>query len=183
MSVGGTLSSPGHCEPVLVRELRLESKWSVPAAEDESVRHSDEIKIGDLFTVRRGIATGANGFFIITREDAEQLGVPAVAVRPVLPKALTLLTDVIERAEDGFPALVPQLCLIDSDLPMEEIENRYPKFSDYLAHAEQLGLLERNLVRRRKPWYRQEQREPARFLQVPLPRIPSWVRRAVELRL
>jgi adenine-specific DNA-methyltransferase len=164
MSTGGTLSSPVRYGSTLVADLRrVEAKWSVPAAE-EPYGLAAEFKVGDLFTVRRGIATGANEFFIIKREDAEQLGIPAVAVRPILPKARALPADIIERMEDGFPALTSQLCLIDCDLPQEEIRSRYPRFAEYLEKAKSSDLLERNLVRRRKPWYRQEQREPAHFL-------------------
>lgn len=163
MSTGGTLNSPRYCESVTVKDLQSEWKWIVPGRK-EANGTTLEIRIGDLFSVRRGIATGANDFFILTRAEAEALGIPALALRPVLPKVRALPDEVIEREADGFPALNKQLCLIDCSLSEEEIKARFPGFASYLAKAEKLGLLNRNLVRRRKPWYRQEQREPARFL-------------------
>ena len=75
-----------------------------------------------------------------------------------------LTSDVVERMEDGWPAVDPQLCVIDCGLAEEEIAGRYPELDKYLATAEAKGILERNLVRSRRPWYRQERRKPAAFL-------------------
>jgi hypothetical protein len=114
--------------------------------------------------VRRGIATGANDFFVMNRIDAKELGIPDSVLRPVLPKARTLKTDVVEKAKDGYPQVQPQLCVLDSDLPEMELKARYPLLMKYLKSAESLGIRERNLIRNRHPWYKQEQRDPAIFL-------------------
>jgi hypothetical protein len=41
---------------------------------------------------------------------------------------------------------------------------KYPKLALYLSTAEERGLRDRNLLRHRNPWYKQERREPAPFL-------------------
>ncbi len=162
MSVGGTISAPRHIEQTSIDELRHATKWSIPTRLART-HHSSDICIRDIFTVRRGIATGANEFFVLTREEAHRHGIPEAYLRPVLPKARTLEKDVIDRAPDGYPLVTPQLCLLHCDLPADDIKVRYPSLMKYLKTAEP-DIRNRYLVRRRHPWYKQEWREPATFL-------------------
>lgn len=162
LSMGANLLNPEHVEQITLAELIQESKWSFPW-----IRHrislSKTPSIGHLFTVRRGIATGANAFFIMERNVAAQRGIPEAALRPLLPKARNLESDVIEREQDGYPRVFPQLCLLDCELSMEEIGTMYPRLLDYLKTAPE-DTLQSALVRSRQPWYRQEQRQPPPFL-------------------
>lgn len=54
--------------------------------------------------------------------------------------------------------------LIDCPLPESVVKERYPALWAYLAEAKAAGIAEGYLARRRDPWYRQENREPAPFL-------------------
>ncbi len=58
----------------------------------------------------------------------------------------------------------PVMCVIDCDLPEHIVESRHPNLWKYLQTAEGLGILDGYLIGKRKPWYRQEQRESAPFL-------------------
>lgn len=162
LSSGGSLLNPKHTENVTLSELRQESKWKIPRIL-HSISSSLPPRIGDLFTVHRGLATGANSFFIMERSIAAQRGIPDVALRPILPKARTLETDIIEREKDGYPRVSPQLCLLDCELSEEEIRATYPRLLDYLKTASET-VLTSTLVQSRRPWYHQEQRHPASFL-------------------
>jgi len=162
LSGGGGLLNPEHTELVTLSGLINESKWKIPWIHH---RNSSSLcpRIGDLFAVHRGLATGANDFFIMERSVAAQRGIPEVALRPILPKARALETDVIERENDGYPRVFPQFCLLDCGLSQEEIRITYPRLLDYLKTAPQ-RVLNSTLVRSRQPWYRQEQRRPSPFL-------------------
>ena len=162
LSIGGTLDAPESSRIVSIGELRDEERWSMSCFGNDMAEAS--LHIGDLFSVRRGIATGANSYFILPRKTARKLGLPNVALRPILPKSRRLKSDVIERDSDGWPVVDPQLCVIDCELSETQIALRYPRLSRYLATAEGRGVLERNLVRHRRPWYQQEQRAAAVFL-------------------
>ena len=162
LSSGGTLEVPESSRTVSIATLKGEERWCISRPGTQTA--DAQVKIGDLFSVRRGIATGANDFFILRREAAEALGLPEVALRPILPKSRLLKSDVIERGMDGWPAVEPQLCVIDCELSEEEIALRFPRLREYLATATGHDVLDRNLVRHRRPWYRQEQRRPAMFL-------------------
>lgn len=162
LNSGGNLLNPEHTEQVTLSELINENKWKVPWIRRRKLPTLHP-RIGDLFTVRRGLATGANDFFIMERSVAAQRGIPEFALRPILPKARALETDVIEREADGYPRVFPQLCLLDCELSQEEIGIMYPSLLNYLKTAPE-KVLKSTLVRGRKPWYRQEQREPSPFL-------------------
>ena len=162
LSVGGSLDSPERSRLISVRALRNEEKWSAiaPQVSPDEV----DLCIGDLFSVRRGIATGANDFFVLPRMRALALGLPDIALRPILPKSRQLTSDIVERKSDGWPRVEPELCVIDCELSEEEIAGLYPRLGEYLATARDRGILERNLVRSRRLWYHQEERQPASFL-------------------
>ena len=160
---GGSLTQPARVQKIAIEQLRDARRWTVPFP---AVIDRDEtgICIDDLFAVKRGIATGANDFFILDRTRAHDLGLPEEVLRPLLPKVRQLPTDEVAARSDGYPDLEPQLCLLDCDLSDSQVRQRYPRLSDYLTSADGTGIRERNLVRHRRPWYRQEQREPAPYL-------------------
>jgi hypothetical protein len=143
--------------------LEYEKKWTIKYR--ETVERDDSyVKLGDLFSVRRGIATGANDFFVLERERARELGIPDVALTPLLPKAKSLTSDIVAKKRDGYPAIDRQLCVIDTAMSENEILEKYPDFMMYLEKGKNDGIKNGHLVGRRHPWYKQEIREPAPFL-------------------
>jgi hypothetical protein len=162
-SKGGTLVNPIDVEKIRIAELDKNAKWTIskPIIIE---RNENFVKLGDLFSVRRGIATGANDFFIMERKRATELGIPEIALKPLLPKAMSLDSDVILRKRDGNPKIKNQMCVIDCSLPESDIEIKYPDFMKFLKKGKSDGVLNGYLVSRRSPWYKQEQRDPAPFL-------------------
>lgn len=163
MSLGGSLSAPMTSEHVTRDRLRSVAKWtrfpSVGADHD-----SRATTLGDFFTIKRGLATGANSFFILKRSEARRLGIPETVVKPILPSSRHLRGSIIEADTDGYPRLENQLVIIDCDRPEEELRRQYPEFSTYLERGKRQGIHQGYLASRRTPWYAQERREPAPFL-------------------
>jgi hypothetical protein len=89
---------------------------------------------------------------------------PERFLRPILPSPRHLKVTVIDADVDGYPRIDRQLCVIDCDLPEPVVEQSHPALWDYLQTAESLGVKDGYLVRKRTPWYKQEQREPCPFL-------------------
>lgn len=162
VTAGGSLRNPDVNQTILLDDLRKADTWTVPFF--QRTADSEQLRIRDLFSVRRGIATGANEFFIMTRTRAAELGIPKCALRPLLPKERTLTADIIEADDEGYPKVSLQLCVIDCDLSEKQIAKRYPKLMRYLKTAKSSGILNRYLLRHRHPWYKQEVRTPPRFL-------------------
>jgi hypothetical protein len=165
-TLGGTLLRPQLEQQVSPATLRKTRKWTNhPRAGGSGTAARDPgIVLGDLFTIKRGLATGANDFFILPRHEAARWGIPASFTKPILPSPRHLALQVIEADRDGAPRLTPALALIDCDRPEEELRARYSTFWEYLQAGKRRGIDQGYLASRRSPWYSQEKREPAPFL-------------------
>src|SRR5207237_975299 len=138
-------------------------KWT--AFPGNSTRGSTPVAtLGDFFTIKRGLATGANAFFILERTEARGRGIPEAFLKPILPGSRYLRDPVIEPSADGHPRLDRSLVLIDCDVPEDEIRERHPGFWSYLQEGRRQGIPAGYLASRRSPWYSQEKRAPAPFL-------------------
>ncbi len=161
-SYGGSIEAPATERLVSADELRLERKWTrfptrAPRAESACAR------LGDFFVIRRGIATGANGSFIMTREQARERGLPAECLRPILPSPRHLATDEVLASKDGAPRTEPQLVLLDCRLPEDRVRDEHPPLWRYFEKIRP-DVAGRYLCTRRTPWYAQERRPAAPFL-------------------
>jgi hypothetical protein len=163
LSFGGPLSAPNASESVPLETLRPARKWTgFPG--NAAHERSPAATLGEFFIIKRGLATGANAFFILEREQARRCGIPEAFLRPILPGSRHLRGGVIEAGPDGYPHLERPLVVIDCDLPEELIRDRHPGFWCYLQEGSRLGIPSGYLASRRNPWYAQERREPAPFL-------------------
>lgn len=124
-------------------------------------RSGQYVRVGELFEVRRGIATGCNDFFVLDVQKAEAEKIEPEFLVPVLPPPKKLSVEEITSTLDGFPTNVPFRLLIRCDAPFEEVERRAPGLARYLETGRARGIPERYLCRRRAPWYRQEERPAA----------------------
>lgn len=167
-SLGGTLTASRAREFVPVETLRVARKWTAfPSHVTNDRRAANDgagPTLGDLFRVQRGIATGCNGFFILERSAAKLHDLPDGCLRPILPSPRHLTTTIIDADADGYPRIDRQLCIIDCDLPESLVKVKYPRLWSYLQGARAIGVLDRYLVTKRTPWYKQEQRRPSPFL-------------------
>lgn len=161
-SCGGTLAAPRISRGVPTTELREAAKWTSLAA-DGARTVSDGLRLADVFDIKRGLATGDNRFFIMTREQIEARGLPFEIFKAILPGPRQLETDVVEGDPDGVPKLARQLFVLDCRLRESEIAVRYPTLAAYLKTGRDT-VAETYLCSRRTPWYAQESRPPAPFL-------------------
>lgn len=159
---GGMLADPKISRLIPAQELKKEHKWTrFPLAEIRE-KHNGAT-LGDLFRIKRGLATGDNRFFILTREQIEQHELPWDFLKPILPSTRYLEGDHIKADTQGNPVLERKLFLLDCCLPEEIVKERYPKLWAYLQTGKP-EVSERYLSRHRKPWYSQEDRPPAPFI-------------------
>jgi hypothetical protein len=163
-SLGGSLSAPSQSQQVPMTDLRGHGKWTSFPRVGERDSASGEVTLDELFTVKRGLATGDNSFFILPRDRAAQLGIPEECLRPILPSPRFLSQTVIESDPDGYPQIERQLALIDCEYPEQEVRRRFPKFWRYLESGMANSVHAGYLASRRVPWYSQERRDPAPFL-------------------
>jgi methylase of polypeptide subunit release factors len=123
-----------------------------------------QFKLSDLFTIKRGLATGANQFFILTPEQVFDYQIPVELLKPILPSPRYLSVDEIEADSLGNPILDRQLFLLACDFPEDKVKTAYPFLWKYLQWGVNSGVSQRYLCRHRSPWYSQEKRPASRFL-------------------
>jgi adenine-specific DNA-methyltransferase len=163
-SFGADMLEAKHVHEIALDNPVLGGKWTALHFGDEDRFNRDEYRIGDFFTIRRGLATGANEFFIVDRHIIEQYSIPSKFVKPILPGPRFLTETIVEAASDGIPKVERVKYLIDCDIPPEIVKKQYPELWKYFQLGVEKGIPERFLCANREEWYYQERRVPSPFL-------------------
>jgi hypothetical protein len=163
-SHGGDLLAPRSHRKIHVRGMELRSCWRFNQPAEASDHTHASFRMGDLFDVRRGIATGANDFFLLTIEQAAALKIPSGLLVPVLPGVRWLDGSTIQADINGFPVCDKSRLLLNCQEPEEVARLRYPAAWRYFEEGRARGVHNGYLCASRNPWYLQEQRPPAPFL-------------------
>lgn len=164
----GDLHAPSIDKTITTTALANISKWT-QAFENkpQKVANENHKTLDDYFTIKRGIATGDNQFFILSKLKIEQLKLPISQFRPMLPSPKQLKLEVIKCDKNGYPTYTQnpteQLFVLDSHLTIDEIKNRHPNLYSYLQQGIEQGVSQRYLCRHRKLWYCQENRPTSHF--------------------
>jgi adenine-specific DNA-methyltransferase len=162
-SLGGPIDEPQSEASLPLDVLRRSRKWT-KFPECTTVENTDELTLGDLFIIKRGLATGSNSFFILDDEEIKDWNIPRQFLKPILPGPRYLTSNVIERQSDGGPIISPRLFLLDCSESEDKIKDAWPRFYEYLQKGRQEEMHTSYLASHRAPWYSQEQRPPAPFL-------------------
>lgn len=159
---GGTLQKPNIQKKISLNILQEDAKWS-HLPKRPAQKKSEALALGDLFKIKRGIATGSNKFFILSKEQIITRSLPMECFHPILPSPRYLKSDEVVCDSDGNPQTEPHHYLLDCRLSEHEIKIKYPTLSEYLQTGKPV-ISERYLCTHRKPWYSQEYRPPAPIL-------------------
>lgn len=131
-------------------------RWLTALLEEEAVSGSlDALEragfktLGDLGRVDIGAVTGANEFFVMSRKEAMESGLPASVLMPVISKAAHVQGARFTEAEwkERLAAGEPMFMLVAGEADARGSVARYIK------KGEEMGLPARYKCRTRKPWY------------------------------
>ncbi len=162
---GGTVSEPMFSKIVSSKVLKESAKWNRATVDDtQKTSIKSKVKLSDLFDIKRGVATGANNFFILSAEKISKLGIPNELLTPILPSPRYLPDDEIFADAQGNPNLKHKLFLLTCKQPPEELRINYPSVWNYLQQGVEAGIPERYLCKHRSLWYLQETRYSTKFL-------------------
>ncbi len=126
-------------------------------------RSNAGIVLAEFASVMRGIATGANDFFFLTRRRAAELKLPADMLLPAIGRTRDATTeeitqDTLRRLEAaGRPTL-----LFAPDC--RELDDFPEAARNYLRQGRDAELYKRPLIATRRPWYKMEMRKVPPFL-------------------
>ncbi|HID62570.1 MAG TPA: hypothetical protein EYP49_07490 [Anaerolineae bacterium] len=148
----------GTIREILPSELGPRRKWTVIGHKDSRFDDKRFIPLADIAHIVRGIATGANDFFVLSDGEVTKWGLDWKNLRPVLTKTREAPGYIFNQ--DDFARLGREgkkrwlLYLTRPVVPGT------PE-AHYIEHGEARGLHRRSLVKTRRLWYAMEQREPA----------------------
>lgn len=141
--------------------LAKEDKWgNLFIRGVDGVRNSDFV-LGRFFTVKRGVATGDNKFFIVDENTVNEYSIPQKFLRPVLPSPKYVAGNVILGAHDGSPLLPARQYLFTCGEDEERLKRDYPMVWKYIQSGIDRGVDGGYICSRRSPWYLCEERKPA----------------------
>ena len=139
--------------------LVVSANWTNLVAR-QPVRQSVLAPLGSIGHVRRGIATGCNAFFTLSRDAVEELGLPPRTVRRFVPGLRNVGYEIspedIELAESAGEKTYL--------LYLQAEQGTIPAIRSYLDFGAATGVPEGYLTSHRDKWYRLETRQSAPIL-------------------
>lgn len=135
-------------------------KWRTYYQENNTDKYPNLVPFSNYAGVSRGIATGANDFFLFNEEKAKQWQIPMGYLLPVVSKSAQVPGHFF--TQDNFDKLREKNKAI---YLLNAKDSQCQAVSDYLIYGEQCGVHHRHLTSHRKPWYALENRQPS----------PLWV--------
>jgi hypothetical protein len=161
---GGSLANPRLERSLTADSLRKPKKWTGLVFEQGLSTPCSETKLSDFFTIKRGIATGSNSFFVLSKDKAALLGIPRQFLKPILPSPRNMPADIVEADDDGNPLVDKQSFLLNCDLPEDEVKAKHPALWRYIEQGVANGIDRGYICAHRSPWYSQEKRQAAAIL-------------------
>ncbi len=150
----------GTVKTIDSENLKPREKWTVMTRQNGLFGGKKTTTLGQMARTMRGIATGANSFFVLSDAEVEEWGIDWVNVRPVLTKTREATNYRFTQAD--FNRLGQQRkkrWLLALSAPVDQWSDG-PE-ARYIRYGETLGLHKRSLVRTRARWYEMERRQPA----------------------
>ena len=141
---------------VPLSRLDADEKWEgyfVPASERIRPATAYLASLSEYGRFSRGIATGANRFFVLSKSDIERKGLPMSSCRRCVTKSHQLKG--ITFADKDFDSLVK----VDAPVFLFSPEGNLDEASlRYIRYGEELGCDKGFITSHRKPWYKAESR-------------------------
>lgn len=138
--------------------LEPRRKWTVVSHAGGRFANEHFVPLSTIARIVRGIATGANDFFVLSDDEIIKWGLERKNLRSVLTKTREVPGYVFSRADFerlGHEGKKRWLLYLTEPVVPGTAEARY------IQHGEAQGLHRRSLVKTRSIWYFMEQRDPA----------------------
>ncbi|MEM1830143.1 MAG: N-6 DNA methylase [Desulfurococcaceae archaeon] len=114
------------------------------------------VLLRELFEVMRGVATGANDYFVLSEREVKEHSLPRTVLIPCIAKTRYCLKTVFTREDwEKLRADGREVYLLN----LSKDENN-PSVRRYIELGEKMGVPSRSLVKTRRKWYYVEKRDP-----------------------
>lgn len=119
----------------------------------------DFCEISTYGNFKRGIATGANDFFVLSPSKIKQWKLPKQSIKLCITKSAQIKTEIFDIEHLGE--------LIKKDSNIYCFDGKDPldiHTQAYIKYGEEIGVTQRYLTKIRNPWYKIEERTPSPLL-------------------
>lgn len=161
-----SISELSHLSPITSHKaiplstLKAKDKW-LPHFDSEKIEvDSDQLVPLEYYgRFSRGIATGANEYFVLRPSSAKERGFLENECVPCITKSLQIKTPIFDFADYA------KLKEADSPALLFSVNGQHSKAAEkYIQYGEDNHFNERFLTKNRCPWYKTESRQPAPLL-------------------
>ena len=150
-SIGQCVSKPRKTVDIPADQLRPESKWT-NYFESGLCREVAKKTIGDFFSVKRGVATGENRYFIVGENIVREYNIPRTFLKPVLPAPRYLKK--IELSSPNDIKVNGEMKYLFTCAEKEEtLRLRHPGVWRYICEGRNRKVNEGYICKNRSPWY------------------------------
>jgi len=144
---------------VSYERLQAHEKWAPYFQEKRMVLTNNLVKLNNYGTFSRGIATGANEFFVLRPSDVQDKKILKDEYVPCITRSSHIKNPVFDH--DDFDQLVKDN---DPIFLFSAHANHSHEAEQYIQYGKKNGFHERFLTKNRKPWYKTERRKPSPLL-------------------
>ncbi|MEP3225532.1 MAG: N-6 DNA methylase [Parasphingorhabdus sp.] len=138
------------------KALQTQKKWDRLLDGTALAGPKNPVKLGALVTTKRGIATGANRYFLLNQIEAEKQGLDIGRMDPCIGKAAHVADVKLTTADFHRGVSAGLACYLFN--PKGKI---LPAERRYIARGEKMGIPLKHGPRTKKTWYASEIRETA----------------------
>lgn len=148
--------------PAIIRQtlcsdlLQSRKKWDILLRQPVKSPAEGHIRLGELVTTKRGIATGANRYFLMSRAQAENLGLDTARMTCCVGKTAQVADTVFAQVDFERLAEAGQACFLFN--PPSDLT---PAEAAYIRQGEAAGIPLKYGPRTKPIWYAAEARQPA----------------------
>ncbi|MFP4016126.1 MAG: Eco57I restriction-modification methylase domain-containing protein, partial [Halanaerobiales bacterium] len=145
---------------IAYQELDPVLKWRFYYQKMNSSKYKNLVEFSEYARVLRGIATGANEFFLFNKSKQRKYQIADKYLMPCISRASHI------KGHFSSVSHFKDLCERDKNVYLLDLYNKELdcRVEEYIKHGENKGYHQRYLTRYRKPWYRLENKPSAPIL-------------------
>jgi hypothetical protein len=145
----------GTVDQIPREKLSFNQRWSTSFSGRSAIDMEEgSVTLGSLATVKRGVATGANSFFVLSSAAARSAGISRRFLRPAMGNAKLLRAPAIRLRDFArWSSRGERVWLLDIRT------SKSKSVKKYLLKGKRLGVHLGQICRNRSRWYEMERRE------------------------
>jgi len=142
------------------QDIDYNIKWKKYYQKQNSLKYKNLIPFNSVAKVKRGIATGANEYFIFNIEKAKKYNIDVKYLLPCITASKDIKLPIFTMNDFNTLKNNNKNIFLFNGVNQQNNNN----IKEYIEYGEEQNIHQRHLTSKRKPWYKIENRLPAPIL-------------------